>query len=758
MSTIDANQENLTAQTGTLPSPSLGAPATSPGSDQRLLDNGHGSTVPSDHLLTPGTQVDEQHLLPAPKANVDGNGNGETMSRTNHGPGKADAPPANPQQKPDPDKPKPGNLWLIAGIAILVLLLLLLIGVVQRLHSRSNVKKAQTSQTNGQQSVQVVSPSKAPAFQDAIIPGDIQAVQQTSINAQASGYVQKVLVDIGDKVKAGEVLAIIETPDLNQQVAQARAQLVASQAQLAQSRAGVVGQQGNLAQAEANLARSESSVAQAREQVAQAQAQLAQSRESAAQQRSNLTQAKANRDLALVTNKRYQNLVREGAVDQETADQQAATYQTSQANVDALQAALNASISNILSFQAGVNAAVANVKAFQGGVAASQAAVATAIANVSAARSVVASSIANVTSNQANLKRLIVLQGYNRVTAPFTGVITARNIDNGALIGSSGAEASGSGDSSGSAGAGVGSSGSAASGGSTLGSSSNASSSSNSSLASSSSSSGTSAGASGSLFSEAQLGILHIYVNVGESYSAQVHPGTVAKISVASIPGRVFQGTVARTADALDPSSRTLVTEVRLLNPSGILKPGMFSEVAFHLKSAPGLLVPDTTVITNTDNTQVIVVTPDHKLHFQPVTVARDYGNVSLITSGLKGNEQLVATPTDAMLEGQKVQIQQGQAQGPAGQNGQQPQGGQQQSTQKPGGKPAKSGQTGGGKQGGGGSGGSPQAQGGGPETQSDAGAGTFLPQSAGPTAGQVNASSNPAARGGKKDGSGGGG
>ncbi len=657
MSTTETNQETTAAPTGSPTtsghSPAIGAPQAGPGNDYRLIGDGHNGNgvVAPDHLLTSGPQVDDQHLLPAPQPS------GNKMDGGNADGAPTPTPAPRDNQKPDPDKPKPGNLWLVAGIALLVLLLLLAIGIVQRLHSGTNVKKAQKSQANGQQSVQVVSPTHAPSFTDAILPGDIQAVQQTSINAQASGYVQKVLVDIGDKVRAGQTLAIIETPDLNQQVAQARAQLVASEAQLAQSRAGVVGQQGNLAQAEANLARSESSVAQARQQVAQAQAQLAGSRESAAQQRSNLTQAKSNRDLALVTDRRYQNLVREGAVDQETADQQAASYETSQANVDALQAALNASIANILSFQAGVNSAVANVKAFQGGVAASQAAVATAVANVSAARSVVASSIANVTSNEDNLKRLIVLQGYNQVKAPFTGVITARSVDNGALIGSGGGEASGGGNSSGSASAGVGSSGSAASGGGSLGSASSVSqSTSSSSLASSGSSTSASAGSSGSLFSEAQIGILRIYVNVGETYSAQVRQGTTAKISVASIPGRIFQGTVVRTSDAFDPSSRTLVAEVRLTNPSGILKPGMFSEVAFHLKSPPGILVPDTTVITNTNNTQVIVVTKDNKLHFQPVTVARDYGNVSLITSGLKGNEKLVATPTDAMLEGQKVQ------------------------------------------------------------------------------------------------------
>ncbi len=592
---------------------------------QAAIDSDHrleSSAVTDDHLLG-STQADEQHLLPPP-------------------------PPSQEQEIVD-RPPQPGNLRLIAVIAVLVIIGLLLLGIVPRMLKQNQVDSAAQQQAGNSSAVQYILPYKTPPFQDVVLPGTVQAVQQTAINARAQGYVKQLFVDIGAQVVKGQLLATIETPDLDQQTAQGQAQLSGSVAGLAQARAGLVSQQGNLAQAEANLSRADASLAQARQALAQSEAQLAQARQSAAQQEANLDQAQANLDLATVTNQRYQNLVKQGAIDQETADQQYANYRTTLANVQALKAALAASVANTASFQAGVGSALANVKAYQDGVVASQAAVATARANVDSSRAIVTASQANVTSNQANLERLQVLQGFNRVTAPFSGVITARNVDEGALIGASGN--AGSGSSVGSASAGTSTSATPASGGS-IGNSSTVTAPSNSS----SSSSSASASSSGSLFSEAQLNLMKVYVNIPQVYASEVAPGIHAKVTPPTSTGKQFDGVVARTAGALDPSSRTLVTEIRIPNANAALRPGMFAEVSFHLPTgSSGMMVPDTAIVFNTQNTQVIVVTPDNKLHFQEITVSRDFGRASEVIAGLRGEEHLVATPTDSMREGQAV-------------------------------------------------------------------------------------------------------
>lgn len=564
------------------------------------------------------------------------------------------APPARGKNDADnnkndaDNKGKPrGSLVKIALVLLLIVVALLLIGLVPRLLHGPKLKATARANKDSTPTVDTVAVKKPAAFDPLNLPGNIQAVQQTSITARASGYVKQRFVDIGDKVQAGQLLAILSTPELDQQVAQSRAQVAASQAAVAQAQANVSTQRANLAQMTAELARAQATLAQARTQRAQAQATYAQAQQTSAQQAAQLTQAQANLNLARVTAQRYQNLLADGAVDQQTADQNIAAYQSSFANVRALQSAVRAGYANVQAFRAAVQSSADNIKAYQQGVVAARAQVAAAEANVRSFEANVGAAQANVNANRANLARSVALQGFGRVTAPFAGIVTARNIDNGALVNAGGGAGGGSGDSTtvGSGTAGATTQGNAA-GGSAVGGG-----------ATTSSTSTASAGsAPTSLFSIAQINDLRIYLNVPQTYANVVRPGENAQVAVADVPGHPVVGRVIRTASALDPTTRTLVTEVRLPNTNGALKPGMFAQV--HLRvphPTRELIAPDSALITNAGGNQVLVVTRQSTLHFQPVTVGRDFGKTIEVLTGLRAGQTIVANPNDALREGEKV-------------------------------------------------------------------------------------------------------
>ncbi len=574
---------------------------------------------------------------------------------------KPDAPPESEQaaeQKPDGSPPGDqgkdggpkkdehrGRIWRLALILFAVFGILLVIALLPRLGRNKEVKADARNQTQADATptVNTVPVQPPPAFDDLTLPGNIQAVQQTAIVARASGYVQRTFVDIGDKVRAGQLLATIATPDLNAQVSQARAQVSQAQAAVSQSGANLGQQQSNVAQGEANLSRAQAQFEQARTDLARAQAALAQAQEASAQQGAQLAQAQANLNLARVTAQRYRNLLAEGAIDEQTTDQAVAAEQTNTANVQALGSALRASQANAGAYRAAVGSSQANISAYAAGVRAARAAVGAAQANVRSARAAITASQDNVRSAQANVARLASLQGFQNVRAPFAGVVTARNVDTGALIGTSGSPSGGGGDSSGvgSSAAGATSSGNAA-GGSTLG-------------GSSSGSGGGSTGTS-SLFSIAQLGTLRLYLNVPQTYLGVVTVGQQADVQVREMPGRKFVGTVTRSAGAFDAASRTVVTEVHLANPDGALKPGMFAEVHLRVPHPGGAVtIPGTSLVTNAQGTQAVLIGPDGKVHFQPITVGRDFGQTIEVTQGLRAGQQIASTPTDSLREGQKV-------------------------------------------------------------------------------------------------------
>jgi RND family efflux transporter MFP subunit len=352
--------------------------------------------------------------------------------------------------------------------------------------------------------VEVIQVARSSPNSELELPGDIQAITEAPILARADGYLARRMVDIGDRVQTGQLLAEIAAPELDQQVSQARANLQQAQAALDQALA-------------------------------------------------NQEQGKTNLELARVTADRWNTLASQGVVSRQDNDQ----------------------------YQAGYRAQLANVQALEKAVAVQR---------------------SNIAAAEANLARLEDMQGYLLVKAPFDGVVTVRSLDVGALVGA----------------------------GSTL------------------------------LFRIAQTGTLRTYVNVPQASATFIHPGQPAKLRVTSFPGRSFSGTVARTANALDPASRTLLVEVQVANADGALLPGMYTQVDLSLTQAPQaraaspLLVPADALIVRSDGTQVAVVRPDHRVHLQKIEPGRDYGDRLEVLAGLQEGDIIVPNPGD-LSEGTEV-------------------------------------------------------------------------------------------------------
>jgi RND family efflux transporter MFP subunit len=219
-------------------------------------------------------------------------------------------------------------------------------------------------------------------------------------------------------------------------------------------------------------------------------------------------------------------------------------------------------------------------------------------ANVRALERAVDAAKGNISAMQANVARLTDMQGYLKVRATFAGVVTLRNVDVGTLVNT----------------------------GSTM------------------------------LFRIAQTNLLRTYLNVPQSSASDVHVGQMASLATPELPERKFIGAVTRTANALDPSSRTLLVEVQVPNPEGKLLPGMYVEVDLHLPTKnPPLLLPSDTLSVRPEGTMVAVLDSSNAVHFQRVVIGRDYGSNIEILSGLDAGRRLIANPNDSVQEGVKV-------------------------------------------------------------------------------------------------------
>lgn len=489
--------------------------------------------------------------------------------------------------------------------------------------------------SGGAQLVTVTTPRHAQE-EGMALPGSIQAIEETVIGSRTSGYLRRRYVDIGSRVKAGDLLAEIEAPEIDQQAAQAEADTAKSRANAAQARAEVARSQAgveqarsethrleaNVDQARANLSRAKAKVAQAEAATASARAKLTVAEQTLAGRRADLAQSQSQLTIALKSVERWRQLMKQGAVSAQELDERESTYDASRARVDSSQAAIASAQADVQAAREAVRASEADREAAEADVAANQQAiraaqeavrtnlamVGAAKAGVTASRSSVQAGIAQIESSQANVRRYTALRGFERVTAPFSGVITARNIDTGALVKAD---------------------------------------------ADLTSANGTLPRIG--LFGIARTDVLRIQVNVPQSYVGFVKEGQATSILVQEYPGKRFDGKIYRTAGALDAGTRTLLTEIHLDNRDGVLKPGMYAKVQFApLQERVAIRVPAASLMIDAQGARIATVA-DGKIHWIAAHIGRDFGSEVEIASGLNGKETVVVNPTVDLVEGHTV-------------------------------------------------------------------------------------------------------
>jgi RND family efflux transporter MFP subunit len=430
-------------------------------------------------------------------------------------------------------KAKGGRVRTIV-LASIAIALLLVVGILPRVSRSSRAAETARAATEDLPVVSVVKAKTSGTTSELQLPGNTEPINVAHIYARASGYVRERRVDIGTRVKSGQVLAVIESPEVDQQLAQARATLE-----------------------------------QARAAEAQAQSNLVQARAGVNQASANIVQARANEEIAATTNDRWTRLVGRGVLPKQAGDERRTTLAARAAETQAALAASKTADAIVVSRQADVTAAEAAIQA-----------------------------------QAANVRRLEQQQEFERVIAPFNGVVSERKIERGDLVSAD-------------------------------------------------------AGGDRNLFTVVQGNVLRIKVSVPQTYAIDLHPGQLAEVTVTERPGRRFEGKVARTAEALDASSRTLLTEVQVNNSSGDLLPGMYSQVKFSLTRVHAtILVPANALLANSQGTRVVVVSEDGRAHFVPVQVGRDLGTDVEIVAGLKGTERLITNPADTLTEGQALRVQ----------------------------------------------------------------------------------------------------
>ena len=369
-----------------------------------------------------------------------------------------------------------GRAKLLIGAALLVLITAGAVTFLNR-NTESNALAKETEAVSIP-TVAVVQPQSEPGNDELVLPGNLQAFEESPIFARTNGYLLRWYKDIGSKIQKGELLAAIDTPEVDQELSQARA---------------------------------------SREQI------------------------KAALALAKISADRWANLRKTDSVSQQEADQQASGYQQA---------------------------------------------------------------LANLAAADANLRRLEDLESFKNVYAPFSGVLTRRNVDPGALINSG-------------------------------------------------------AGAAGKeLFDIARVDPLRVYVSVPQAYAPNMKVGMKANVTLQEFPGQKFLGTVARTADAIDPATRTLNTEVDVPNKDGKLLPGSFGQVHFATgTSIPRITIPVNAMLFRAEGPRVAVVDKDNTVHLHPISIGRDFGATLEILGGLDVSDQIIINPSDSLDEGQKVHV-----------------------------------------------------------------------------------------------------
>ena len=362
-------------------------------------------------------------------------------------------------------------------IALLIAAAVVASGIIPRLRARQALR--QQTDIAAEPVVTVILPKRAAPAEEIVLPGNIQAFIDAPIYARTNGYLKRWYFDIGAHVRNGQLLAEIETPEVDQQLEQAR---------------------------------------------------------------EDLRTAQANLKLSQITANRYVDLLKSDSVAKQEVD-------------NAVQDA--------------------------------------------------AAKAAIVKSAEANVGRLEQLVSFEKIFAPFDGVITARNTDIGQLIDS-----------------------------------------------------GSSGGQTRELFHIAAINKLRVFVNVPQVYSHATVPGMKADLSLPELPGRRFPGTLVRTADALDPATRTLMVEVDVVNATGLLMPGAYAEAHFAVKSnGSTLIIPATSLIFRREGLRVPILVDGNKASLVPVTLGRDFGNTIEVLSGLADDTRVIANPPDSLVEGELVRV-----------------------------------------------------------------------------------------------------
>ena len=376
-----------------------------------------------------------------------------------------------------PNVPKKHRGYWVAGILAILFLVAAVVGIASRFSEHRALAKETVELAVP--SVSVIHPKSEPPQDELVLPSTLQAYIESPIYARTNGYLKRWYKDIGSRVHEGELLADIETPEIDQESLQAKA---------------------------------------ARDQ------------------------ASAQVEIAKTSAKRWENLQKMDAVAQQETDERNSSYAQAEANLAAA---------------------------------------------------------------DANLRRLEQLESFKHGYAPFSGVITRRNIDIGALINAG------------------------------------------------------NTGPNQQMFNIARTDPIRVYVSVPEVYADSVRPGVKANIQLASITGRAFSGDVVRNADAIDPNTRTLLTEIDVQNPKGELLPGAYAQVHFALKvQVPSLTIPVNAMLTRAEGTLVAVVEGD-KVQLKPLVIGRDYGREVEVLSGIQQSDLIVLNPSDSLESGQQVKVKQ---------------------------------------------------------------------------------------------------
>jgi multidrug efflux pump subunit AcrA (membrane-fusion protein) len=381
-------------------------------------------------------------------------------------------------------------------VLLLVAVLVAITGILPRMHARAALR--QQTDSMAVPDVAVVSPQMGQPMQEVLLPGTIQAYSDAPIYARTNGYVNAWYHDIGTHVHKGELLAVIETPELDRQVDQARA---------------------------------------------------------------SLNTAKANLGLAQVTAQRYEGLRGTEAVSKQSIDTATQTESAQAASVAVAQQSLN---------------------------------------------------------------QLLEMQSFERVYAPFDGVVTARNIAVGQLVDSGSNGGTGS----------------------------------SSNLGGNISTAGNSTNGPQELFHVSSMNTVRIFVNVPGVYVSEARPGVKTNIDVAAYPGRIFKGTIVRTANAIDLNTRTLLVEVDIPNPQHELLPGAYGQVHLQLPiTHPALIIPVDTMLFRSEGLRVVTVDAQNHAHLKVITVGRDWGTKIEVLTGLTAQDRVINNPPDSITENEAVHV-----------------------------------------------------------------------------------------------------